>query len=229
MSKQIESLIPMLTIRFDDGYLDCVTDYKPILDSFDVIGVSCILVAMIGMFGYMTWEQVKALYLSKWEILSHGLTDIDISFLSSIEAESHILGSKNILINNGFKCNNFVPHQGAIFSEHIRDLAGKYYRSVHCGGNVPVKGLNPKILDSMNMFAICADTKGEYSSDTETGIHNVKELLKIASEENRWLIYYFHKYNKESGDNLKKVIEYALLNNVKIVTINQGLDNCKLR
>jgi peptidoglycan/xylan/chitin deacetylase (PgdA/CDA1 family) len=204
----------MLTIRFDDGYMDLLTGFKPILDSFNTVGVVCILTAMIGMAGYMTWENIKELY--QWEISLHGLTDIDISILLPEEAEIHILAGRNILKREGYDCRNFVPHKAACWHGHIRDIGSKYFDSVHCGGVVPVKGVNPKIFDVYNMFAICGDSGMNWLAKDAVGISGVKEQLDIVKNEGRWLIYYLHNYTFEKGNGLKQIIEYALKKDIKI-------------
>ena len=218
-----ESTIPMLSLRFDDGYADFITGYKPILDSFDIHVSVCILVAMLGIYGYMTWEQVKELYNFGHEIIAHGLTDVDVSILERKEAIDHIRGTKTIIQSHGIDCQNYVPHKAAAWHDFIRDIGRMFYSSVHCGGVDPVKGINPKIYDCYNMYAVCGDLGASWIANNSIGVDEVKKSLDIVKSENRWLIYYLHFYSEDKGRGLTEIINYALENSIKIVTINEGL------
>lgn len=88
---------PAVILTFDDNYRGQYEHAKPIMERYGANGtffVSC-------MAGFtMTWDQVRDLYNSGFDIQSHGLIHADLTKVPLSEAENEIHFSKNCIEAN---------------------------------------------------------------------------------------------------------------------------------
>lgn len=84
-------------LTFDDGYSDNYTLAMPLLRRYHFPAVTFISPGMVGTPGYMTWEQVKELHKSSWDILPHGMTHPHLPLLSAAKQKEQIVESRRLI------------------------------------------------------------------------------------------------------------------------------------
>ena len=68
-----------VAITFDDGYADIFENAFPIMQEMGFVGVVYIYVDHVGLNGFVTYEQIKTLAESGWEIGNHSMSHEDLS------------------------------------------------------------------------------------------------------------------------------------------------------
>ena len=221
---------PMLTLRFDDGLLGQTT-WKSICDGYGIKAFMPVLTGTSGSNNYLglAFSTIKSWYDDGWEIGSHGVDDTDLAEKTRADALADIILSKQRIESFGMVCNNFVSHKYGGSSLSVRADAMKHYRSFGWYDSGVGAGLNPQILEHSNLRCIAGDLHGDYMAENASGVLAVKGLLDTAKSENRWLIYVIHApESQEKIDGVAEIIEYAMANDIEIVTVQQALDSCDI-
>lgn len=81
--KELPSKPVLLT--FDDGYTDNVLEAMPILKKHKFPATLFMSPGMVGVEGYLDWEQVRTLHEAGWDIQPHGMTHPSLPKLTSEE------------------------------------------------------------------------------------------------------------------------------------------------
>lgn len=68
-----------VVITFDDGDADMVLNALPVLDKYDFVATSYLIVTWIDAPGYITSDQVFKLADAGWEIGSHSMSHVDLT------------------------------------------------------------------------------------------------------------------------------------------------------
>lgn len=206
-----------VTLMFDDGESTTLTEAKPILENFGMVGSAAIVTDNVGESGYMNLADLKALALGGWEIVSHGLTHSDLTALSERNMKRELQRSKQILEGFGFTVRNFALPFGA-YNAAILAEGAKLYNSVRAYE----LGDNPQ-------GAFPYDVKVRSVVNTTT-LTEVSEWLAKAAAEKRWEVLVFHSIS-ETGDDayhvspdmLHGIIQAIVGSGIPVVTYNAGL------
>jgi peptidoglycan/xylan/chitin deacetylase (PgdA/CDA1 family) len=96
-----------LAITFDDGYLDNFENAAPVLQKYSLAAAFFVVTGWIGTdvvpwwdqdenvpHPWMSWEQVRALHRSGFEIGAHTRTHVDLGRVGEVAAETEIAGSR---------------------------------------------------------------------------------------------------------------------------------------
>ncbi len=90
-----------ITLGFDDGYAD-QAQLVTLLAEHNIKATFYIISSDTGTDGYMTWEQISALYAAGNEIGGHSLTHAHLGSLSGQALTDEVCGNRQDLINRGF-------------------------------------------------------------------------------------------------------------------------------
>jgi peptidoglycan/xylan/chitin deacetylase (PgdA/CDA1 family) len=83
-----------VALTFDDGYADAFTTALPVLGQYGYTATFYVVSGLVGLPGYMTWEQLAALRDAGMEIGAHTIDHPDLTTLDMYEAERQIAQSK---------------------------------------------------------------------------------------------------------------------------------------
>jgi peptidoglycan/xylan/chitin deacetylase (PgdA/CDA1 family) len=83
-----------VALTFDDGYEDAFTNALPVLRRYGYTATFYIISGLVGQPGYMTWDQLAALWDAGMEIGAHTIDHLDLTTLDTYEAERQIAQSK---------------------------------------------------------------------------------------------------------------------------------------
>lgn len=222
---------PIMTLRMDDGIDNCYTDWKPLFDTYGIVGCNAILTSLVGTAGFMTWSQILELQVAGWELLDHGYDTADLGDGTPAQCDTAMSTSKADLISHGVNVLNFTPQAYGQDTMFVRLTAAKYFNSCHAGSTVSFpEGNNSPVLDKWDMKTMRGDISGAFMLDPAEGaggIAAIKAQLDLCVVNNLWSILYFHGHTVGRETGLREVIEYAQSIGIAFVTIQQGLDNRK--
>lgn len=94
----------IITITFDDGWLNTYTTAYPVLRELGLKGNLAINPVPIDQNwqGYMSLAQVRELYNAGWSVVSHSLTHRDLKTLTEAELHTELRDSKAWIQQKGF-------------------------------------------------------------------------------------------------------------------------------
>jgi peptidoglycan/xylan/chitin deacetylase (PgdA/CDA1 family) len=215
----------LMTLNFDDGHESVYEVALPLLESKGLVATAYVVPTWIGQMWYMEWSGVQALQDAGWDIGSHSLThpvlpDVDDSTLNYELNQSRIeLQSRGLA----------AVHFGLPYNAHdqrVIDAVKLYYESARIGD-----GLNPRVeqADLYELFS--------YVSLSWRAFSFYRAHIDSAIAVGGWYILNNHIVVNNCFDSvwcidtqmLEDVIDYALQNRVKIVSLGEalerGLDN----
>jgi len=201
----------LVTFVFDDESATDYTVMKPVFDAQGEVAVSAILTNNMGDVDRLTWEQVKELQNSGWEIASHSMNHVGVTSLTNEELREELSGSKELLESHGLIINNFVYPYGA-YSTAKKEVVREYYRSARA----TTACINSDVLDT---YALCAYEISDYRNLAEH-----KSLVDAAESGENWVIFFLHATDSNNATAINELIDYIQAKNISIVTINEGLD-----
>lgn len=198
---------PLFTIIDDDGYLEALNVLKPLLDARGWKGASAIITNFVGGNGYMTWDQIRSLRDSGWEILSHTKSHANMTLTTPDQQQIEINGSLDTLKSQGFDVKGIVwPYDNP--NSNAKKLANLAY-SYAFG----IWGVNDVPIDSMQIARIAISNTGEPDYPLEFFTAKVDDAIA----NNKWMILETHM-NFITQPNLQILIQ--LLDYVKTKETN---------
>ncbi|WP_231036255.1 polysaccharide deacetylase family protein [Pectinatus sottacetonis] len=135
-------------LTFDDGYEDNYTNVMPILKKHHMKETVFIIANYVGKKGYLTWNQLKEMQNTNFELGSHTANHIPLTTLSPSKINSEINLSKLLMEWRGLKTIYFFSYpNGAYNSTALKDLK-KYGYLAAVTGNFGLNtfSTNPYLL-----------------------------------------------------------------------------------
>jgi peptidoglycan/xylan/chitin deacetylase (PgdA/CDA1 family) len=207
-----------VTLMFDDGEENTHTEAKPILDKANLKGSTVVSIGEIGSPDFLSFDQIRELVSSGWEIVSHGINHEDLTTLSSGEVINELVTSRQVLESEGFQVNNFALPFGAYNGGILAESAKAGYLSTRAFE----LGDNPQ-----GTFPYDVKVRGILNTTT---LEEVQSWLSKAKTENRWLVLVFHGIRNTGDDayyttpeTFQDIIDAVLTSEVQTVTYNEGL------
>jgi peptidoglycan/xylan/chitin deacetylase (PgdA/CDA1 family) len=109
-----------VALTFDDGYIDIIQNAYPIMRQYGFHGTVFAITGMIGLPGYMDWNDLKTLQAAGWEIDSHTVNHLDLTTISAANANYQITQSKKDIEQElGTKVNFFCYPSGKYNNETV--------------------------------------------------------------------------------------------------------------
>jgi peptidoglycan/xylan/chitin deacetylase (PgdA/CDA1 family) len=192
----------LITLHFDDGYKDVVTNAVPILKSYGYQGD-------YGIIGQANTAYDPILYASDIDILNayksgvlnpvaHTQNHFDLATLTPAAAEKEMADSQTYIQRiTGYKTDLVVTPYCST-SPTVKGSAAKYFRLLrNCGDGGMTKGqVDPLALDA---FLI----------EKDTTLAQIQAKINDAKTNNKWLIIGFHHVSDtETDDQTVKVADF---------------------
>ena len=125
-------------LNFDDAYKSQYTNAKPILDKYGYKATFYIICNDVGDNGYLSWEDIAALYNDGNDIASHTMNHADLSKTSKKETEFEVGGSKQCLLDHGINTSSFAyPFNAGSDEASVIDVVAKYYDIARTARSAP--------------------------------------------------------------------------------------------
>jgi peptidoglycan/xylan/chitin deacetylase (PgdA/CDA1 family) len=94
LEKRKTALPKPVLLTFDDGYADNYEQAMPVLKRYGFPATLFMSPGAVGQDGYLTWEQVKEMHKSGWDIQPHGMTHPHLPLLSAAKQKEEITESR---------------------------------------------------------------------------------------------------------------------------------------
>ena len=207
-----------VSINFDDGYESAYVNGLPILDKAGLKSTQFIITDLLDHSGYVTTDQLMAMYASGHEIGAHTRTHPHLSTLTEDQQRSEILGSFDDLVSLGMRPEFFAYPYGdydntTVFVTRMAFLGA---RTTQFGNND--KSANPLLL---NCYSIRLGS-------TLYKIDDITRLIDVAQANGTWLILLFHRVDETGDPNsvphdlIQQVADYLTARKVRVVTMSDG-------
>lgn len=216
-----EKVRPMVTFIDDDGKLALLSKLRPLYDAKGVKPGISIPTGKIGQSLYMTWKDVRDLYDNGWEVLSHTVTERDLSSIPEGELEQELRDSRMAFESRGMKIESLVPPFGGVPAAAY-PLIRKYYRSSFVsreGGVQPIP---------INNYRVHRKDAVSQSVADNPSLQELKEDVDLAIASNSWLVLTTHSAYAGLDETqigvISDLIDYIRSQGVAIVTPSEGLN-----
>lgn len=202
----------IITIAFDDGYLDTYTHAIPYLD---VVGVKCTFGVPAALIGktcerrkVVGWHELAALKDKGHEIASHTLNHVNLLSpdITPDKAEKEITQSKKALEDGlGGQITSFVyPYIDKLPDKQISKYVTENYSSARISENKPV--INP--LQLTNKYSL----KG-FCVNMDYKLEDLEKEINDLIEKKAWLIEVFHLVGDENTQSAHRKEPYRFFMN----------------
>jgi len=197
----------VVVFTFDEGYTDLYEYAYPILKERGFVGsvllrVGCIgktnCSTELGLEDFMTWEQVRELYLNGWDIMSHSVTHTNLVGLSEEQLIYELAESKSMIYEKGIDVVGFAYPYGSK-NDTVIQYTRKYYLY---GRSATTTGVFPYILGKafdVNTFAF-------------DNVRNATDLINVLDNKiiprKTALVVMMHHVLPEYGDYITNVQEF---------------------
>lgn len=232
----LKSIKPMISLRLDDGLDDDYVSWRPYFNNLSIKPLLAIITSEVGNANYMTWDQIRTLANTDgWDIAYHGYQELDYND----NANCDILES-DMLLGITEHAAQELPSDYCIPHRHASENIGYAYMAHKHGfeisnlygitGTLEPNTANPQALDLYYLIGLAVDLAGEYDIDQANPVAEIAALeaqIDLCKSGDRWAILFAHQYTANLDTHLTTVINYAIAQGVDIVSIEDGIANCK--
>lgn len=212
----------MVTFSFDDGWLSAYQNGIPILNSHGIQSTQYIISGALGWDEYITAEQMLDMQSQGHEIGAHSRTHPDLTVLTDQQITDEVLGSKQDLQSLGANAITSFAYPYGAWTDKVKNIVEQ---SGYKGARTAViqdGGYNYADQDHYLLKTM--------SVEADTSAAQVEQWIQEAANSKTWLILVYHQVENNGGQysttpqNLESVASYISQNNVKTVTIGEGLN-----
>ena len=210
-----------VTLTFDDGN---PSQYKTPAQMLKAVGQNATFYINSGFLGqsdwYMTWNQVKNLHISGFEIAAHGLTHIELPTVPLSTIKNEINKDYNNFVAHNITPTDFATPFGA-YDNIVLSTIAKKYNSHRAFAN---QGLNFWPYNKYLLYV-------RYVTN-QTSLEQAKAWVDEAVEQDGWLVLVFHEilpvveptddYSWEITK-FQSFIDYLSSKNIKTKTVSEVL------
>jgi peptidoglycan/xylan/chitin deacetylase (PgdA/CDA1 family) len=182
---------PLLTLTFDDGHEDNVTNALPIMNQYGIKSTQCFMTQVLKDDPIVGTQNVKAFYNSGHEICSHTVTHPMLTSLNSTNLTKELKNSQTYLQGlTGQPVKNFASPYGD-YNANVNTQIKKYYRS----HRTVDEGYNSK--DNFDIYRV----RVQNILNTTTAAQ-VQAWIDQAKADKTWLVLVYHRIgaNPEAFD-----------------------------
>jgi peptidoglycan/xylan/chitin deacetylase (PgdA/CDA1 family) len=173
-------------LNFDDAYKSQYTNAKPILDKYGYKATFYIICNDVGTNGYLSWEDIAALYNDGNDIGSHTMNHVDLSKTSKKETQYEIGESKQCFLDHGINTTSFAyPFNGGSDKAAVIDTVAKYY-DIARTANDPLMYLHCNTLKDQSSQTDCRT----YSDDGTLNFVNRYSIMGWSHDADRYKYSY---------------------------------------
>lgn len=217
---KIKERKPMLTFVDDDGNVEVLNKWEPILQSKG----NKLTVALVT-----SWVENKQPTVMGWDDIHRLKETYGVEFVSHTHEHGHGSSQTSAQLHNEFsKAKKILEREGLVHDiivqpygenvENVRKISRQYARA-----NVAtVEGINYPPLSTYRLYRI---SLGEDTNNTWT---HYKSVLDEAIANNGWVIFKSHSqypsFNATQIQLIRDIIDYAKSNGIENVSLSEGLD-----
>jgi peptidoglycan/xylan/chitin deacetylase (PgdA/CDA1 family) len=209
---------PMISIIDDDGRVEFLTKWVPILEEKDFKISIAVVTSFPGLGSYMTWDQLGLLKKDYGvELVNHSHTHPNLGELTEDLVRTEFKSSTEILKAKGYSFDIMV-YPGGSQNEIVRQVCREYCRT----GIYTADGVNTAPIET---FKLSRQPLMPGTGEMDT-VESYTAFIDEAIANNGWIVFMTHsQYTSFDAAKINAVIDYANTHNIEWVNISEGLDN----
>jgi peptidoglycan/xylan/chitin deacetylase (PgdA/CDA1 family) len=178
---------PLLTLTFDDGYVNQYTETMPLLSQYGFDSTQFIITDLLNQAGYLTNAEVDDLYTAGNEIASHTVTHDDLTQETAAQLKTEMSQSQTTLQSiTGSKVTDMAYPYG-LYNTATLSATKAYYS----GARGVEDGYNS--IDNFNAY----DLKAQNVYNTTTTAQ-IADWVAQAKATNTWLVLVYHSVDPDT-------------------------------
>jgi peptidoglycan/xylan/chitin deacetylase (PgdA/CDA1 family) len=199
-----------IMITFDDGYETDYTLALPILMKYGFKGVSFVTTGLLGMNGYLKWEQVHKLISGGFSIQSHTNTHQLLRSISYAAIQQELLISKKLIEENLKTKVTCLSLPGGSDSKKIKEIAFNLGYHYIFNSKPVINIINGQTIDSLGRIPITQKIsldkfKKIVNFDKKTAFrlkldYSIKNITRISLGEKK----YYHLWSQHNKNKDRK-------------------------
>jgi len=181
-----------VSLTFDDGSANQLIASR-ILDKYDMRGTFYINSGLVGLPGYMAWEDLDGLKAHGHEIGGHTVTHADLTTLSASEANRQICQDRQTLLSWGFDVSSFA-YPFSAFKASVEGIAQRCgYRTARAVGSLksPRSCAECPVTERLPPVDLYA-TRTPDDIDMRWSLADLRNTVTRAESSGGWLTFNFH-------------------------------------
>jgi hypothetical protein len=207
----------IVTLMFDDGWLDVFTKAYPILESYGAAASIAVIQDYVDKPGALSSRHINRLIDSGWDIVSHTLSDVPLTSMGQAQAEFSMRESRRYLWQNFWGVDTIAFPFGAANSQLM-----DYSRTLYLSSRLYSNGNNQVPINPHGVIV--------RSLEEETSPAEIYSWIEEAAARRQWLVFAFHHVVEEtagqytvSPDFLRTLLEKMRENNLEVLPYSQAL------
>jgi peptidoglycan/xylan/chitin deacetylase (PgdA/CDA1 family) len=217
------SISPMITLWFDDGWEDNFTNAFQITTRIDptIRGAVGIVGSLVGTDRYLSKDQIRRLRAGGWEIVNHSYSHPDLTTLTDEEIKREIELNFNIVSDfDAFGGYHFVVPYSSVNDRVLKIIKETSLSARH-------------VPQASDRFPFDRYNLGFFEVTNETSFQDVREYIDNAIQNNLWIGLLFHRIEDPSDDRysygtqeFEQLIYYLRYrkNDIRIVTPSEAFN-----
>jgi peptidoglycan/xylan/chitin deacetylase (PgdA/CDA1 family) len=209
---------PMISIIDDDGRVEFLTKWVPILEEKNFKISIAVVTSFPGLGSYMTWDQLGLLKKDYGvELVNHSHSHPNLGELTEDLVRTEFKSSTEILKSKGYSFDIMV-YPGGSQNEIVRQVCREYCRT----GIYTADGVNTAPIET---FKLSRQPLMPGTGEMDT-VESYTAFIDEAIANNGWIVFMTHsQYTSFDAAKINAVIDYANTHNIEWVNISEGLDN----
>jgi peptidoglycan/xylan/chitin deacetylase (PgdA/CDA1 family) len=212
---------PLLTLTFDDGYVNQYTQTMPLLKQYGYSSTQFIITDLIGNSGYLTKAEIQSLNTAGNEIASHTVTHDDLTQETTAQLQTEMSQSQATLKTITGTSPTDLAYPYGLYNSAVIAATKPYY--------VAARGVEDGLNSKDNFNAYDLKVQNVYNTTTTA---QIADWVSQAQATDTWLILVYHSVNPNAGTsgiyNVTPTQLTAQLNaikssGIKVETMKQGL------
>jgi peptidoglycan/xylan/chitin deacetylase (PgdA/CDA1 family) len=218
----------MVSFTFDDAPRSVYTEAFPLLKKAGLHATVYLSTVTLDMPDYASWQDIKVLAASGWEIGAHAHSHQDLTKMSASDMVEEIAKSQRLFKERGFTPVSFSAPFGAYGERELLEIKKVYSSNRAAWGNGGIN-TNPE-HDAYNLVSL--------GVTLNTTLDELQKQVKAIKKDGGWLILQFHHidngqaepspFPKDSIYSTKifpQILEMILKEEVPVRTVRHIVEN----
>lgn len=226
---------PLLVLTFDDGFETDYTIAYPLLKERGIVGTSFINGAHVGneqgKQRRMSWDQIKELNQSGWDIQGHTFSHPKLSELTADDIHKEFELNNSAFENNGLPAPRHTAYPYGDHDEVVKNI-GKEYRET-LRRTDPFSDYPYNTWDNIDFYNLTA-LLSDINDDDLDRKDRLKKYIDQAIINDGILVFYSHEFKGSDAseyetqtDYYLEVVDYAIEKGIEFVTMSEMYDLVK--
>lgn len=216
----------LLSVTFDDGYESIYKEAYPLFQQYGIHTTQYILTGEFKNQDYMSYPQLRDLYLSGHDIACHTVTHPDLTTLDDSKLSKELHGCKDFFTSKGITIKDFASPYGHTDDKSLSMIKTIYRSHRNTNGDISkTNGISDNDVNTrqnFNPYNLIAITVRH-----DTSVDELRAVINYAKIHKAWVILTYHQIDDEDStfglkdDKLKEQLKIISNSNIRIAKIGE--------